>query len=487
MSLHAQLSPEAQAALAAQKRNSTISSLIIALLVIALLGVILAFIGLALSKQNTEEIVSYAPSSDKNDEVVKPEMNNQVEKKPSAPSSSMAKVIAANTPSAVAVPVPDVQVTEPSLDFGDGDDFGDGWGDGDGNGNGGGGSGFGIPASMKQRCSAQDRMARLTKEGGKAEYEEAVVKSLRWLQKNQQKDGSWKAQGKPVAMTGLALLCYLGHCETPLSAEFGETVQNAIVYLVNVANKNGGKMGTDFTDNHWCYEHAIATYAIAEAYTLCKEFNVSIPGLPEAVLEAGSFIVGNQHTSGGWDYAYDTSGARGGDSSIVCWHLQAIKACKYTKLFQEKMLDVSGKKGIAYLKTCELGEKGTIGYVPGRALGGYPSMTPAGALCFQQWGQGRRSLARNGVKWMSKNNEFDFGKKADLYMHYYASQCMINAGGKTWADYNNSSMTHLASKQQGDGSWNLPAGAGHGLSSKHYATCLCTLMMEVYYRFLPSS
>ncbi|MFM2171751.1 MAG: hypothetical protein RI957_1980, partial [Verrucomicrobiota bacterium] len=44
MSLHAQLSPEAQARLDAMKRNSTISSIIIAILSIVLIGLLLAFI-----------------------------------------------------------------------------------------------------------------------------------------------------------------------------------------------------------------------------------------------------------------------------------------------------------------------------------------------------------------------------------------------------------------------------------------------------------
>ena len=48
-----------------------------------------------------------------------------VEKKPAAPSSSMAKAMASNTASPAAVPVP-----QPKMDgeFGNGDDFGDGWG-----------------------------------------------------------------------------------------------------------------------------------------------------------------------------------------------------------------------------------------------------------------------------------------------------------------------------------------------------------------------
>jgi hypothetical protein len=481
MSLHAQLSPEAQAKLDAQKRNSTISSIIIALLICALLVAILFYIALSPLFKNTEEMVTYSSGADNEEKIVKPEMNNEVEKKPSSPSSSMAKVIAANTPSATAVPVPDQVVTEPSLDFGDGDDFGNGWGSGSGSGAGGGGTGFGIPASMKKRCSAKDRIERLVKEGGKEEYEDQVVSSLRWLQKTQQPDGSWNAQGKPAAMTGLALLAYLGHCETPLSAEFGETVQNAIVYLIANGKKNGGGLATSTANRQWCYEHPIATYALAEAYTLCKEFKIAVPGLKEAVTAAGNLIIGNQNVNGGWAYAYETSGGHT-DTSVVCWQMQALKACKTTKL-EFNGLDKSAKKGIEYLEKCTA-KDGTVGY---SGPGGRTTMTPGGSLCYQQWGKGKRSLTRKGLKWMTANNDFDYKVHGNLYMHYYASQAMINEGGATWSKYNKKTMVNLAENQLEDGSWPMPGKAGHGLSSTHYATCLATLMMEVYYRFLPSS
>lgn len=70
------------------------------------------------------------------EEITKPEMSNTAPKRPSAPGSSMAKVIAANTPSPTNIPVPSIAVNEPSLDFGDGDDFGAGWGAGSGSGGG---------------------------------------------------------------------------------------------------------------------------------------------------------------------------------------------------------------------------------------------------------------------------------------------------------------------------------------------------------------
>ena len=42
----------------------------------------------------------------------------------------MAKVIASTITSPTTVPVPCMEVDEPSLDFGNGDDFGEGWGGG---------------------------------------------------------------------------------------------------------------------------------------------------------------------------------------------------------------------------------------------------------------------------------------------------------------------------------------------------------------------
>ena len=132
MSVHARITPEAAAALAAQKRTSTVSALIISVLGMFLLCLILFVIALTVEMKSPPEIISFASGVEESEDIEKPEMTSEVERKPSAPSSSMAKVIATNTPSPTAVPVPDIEVTEPSLDFGNGDDFGDGWGDGDG-------------------------------------------------------------------------------------------------------------------------------------------------------------------------------------------------------------------------------------------------------------------------------------------------------------------------------------------------------------------
>ncbi|MEK6231796.1 MAG: hypothetical protein N2A42_08075, partial [Luteolibacter sp.] len=239
MSIHAHLSEEAQARLNAQRRNSTISSIIISILVIVLIFLVLGIFLLPNIIKENPTIVTYAASLDEENEQQVKKVNTEIQRKPSAPSNSMTKVIAANTVSPTAIPVPEIDVVTPNADFGDGEDFGGGWGDG---GAGGGAGGFaGIPATMRSRCSPADRMARLKQSGGTIEGEAAVVKSLDWLQETQNADGSW-GKGHPVAMTGFAILVYLGHCETPLSEKYGETVLKGITYLVNNGLQNDGRL-----------------------------------------------------------------------------------------------------------------------------------------------------------------------------------------------------------------------------------------------------
>lgn len=494
MSLHAQLSPEAQARLQAQRRNSTLSSIAISLLIVVLLALVLAFYFLDPLLRTTPTIVSYSSSINDDETLQEKKMTNAVERKPSAPSSSMAKVIAANTTSPTAVPVPEINVPEPSTDFGNGDDFGDGWGNG---GDGGGGGGFGsIPATMRKRCSPQDRMERLKESGGTEKCEDAVVKGLNWLKQTQNKDGSWGNSNKS-AMTGLAILCYLGHCETPISPDYGDTVLKGITYIVDLGMKQNGRLTTGAQPNPQPYEHAIATYAIAEATTFCKELKINIPNLADVTQKAGQYVIDNQHTkSGGWDYGYKEDSARGGDLSVTAWQTQALKACKHTGLDFRNM-KACIRKALDYVESCQKADGG-FSYTPGggaHAANGYKTLTGAGMLAFQMWNKASAGPVRSGAKYIDKKSKFKFDSAdADLYGHYYEGQAMIVRGGAPWEKYNNMFRDSLLGAQNADGSWKAPGG-GKKLNAVapryegdvHYRTTLCVLMLEVYYRFLPGT
>ncbi len=369
-----------------------------------------------------------------------------------------------------------------------GSGLGKGFGKGTGNGSGmgaGGGMGklFGlIPDTMRKRCSKDDRLQRLKENGGTPACEDAVVKALKWLKANQNPDGSWNGPSK-AAMTGLALLAYFGHCETPASAEFGESCLRGITYLVNLGVKNNGRMADNFTANSWSYEHAIATYALAEATTFCKEIKQEVPNLLDTTDKAGQFIIDNQNKNGGWADLYAVEGGHT-DTSVAGWQIQALKACSHTTI-KFKGMNSSISSGLKYFATCQ-NENGGYGYA-GKSSNNpaYFTLTGVGMLCHQMWGKGNLSDVRKAAKYVLDNTTFKWGDKScNLYVHYYESQAMMQRGGEEWKKYNGIFRDQVLNNQDADGSWKPTGGAGHGETDKVYRTCLCTLMLEVYYRFL---
>jgi len=337
-----------------------------------------------------------------------------------------------------------------------------------------------LPPSIRKRCSVDDRLARLKENGGTPACEDAVLNGLRWLKANQSPDGSWGPQKH--AMTGLALLAYFGHCETPLSDEFGDSVLSAIVFLVDAGVKNNGMLSNNIKGQPAPYEHAIATYALGEAATFCKELDIKVPSLMEVTEKAGQYIIDNQHENGGWAYGYGTTGKAHTDTSVVGWQLQALKACSHTSI-KYKGMKSAVDKGLKYLVTCQA-DSGSFGYT---GPDGKVGLTGVGVLCHQMWGEEKSKAARNGVKFIKENFKLDWNTpNSDLYSHYYASQAMMQAGGSYWKSYNDMFRDQLLNNQNSDGSWKAPVYKMHG-ASPVYINTLCILMLEVYYRFLNSS
>ena len=118
-------------------------------------------------------------------------------------------------------------------------------------------SAFASPSVFGGR-SAGGRASSVSKFGGSKVGQASLLKALYWLKKVQEPDGSWGTEKnyKP-AMTGLALLTFLAHGETPTSKEFGLTVKKAMEWLSSDKMNKGQN-----------YAHAIKAYALAEAYAM---------------------------------------------------------------------------------------------------------------------------------------------------------------------------------------------------------------------------
>jgi hypothetical protein len=484
------------------------------LLIAALVHVVLLIVGALWVYQvifEVEKKVDFMPSGGGGGERGAQTNVQQKKRQQITPSTSVKRVFAEGATSSYAIPDPGDSFGEMSAlsslgggsmgGGGLGSGMGQGFGKGDGLGAGtGGGVGklFGlIPESMRKRCSKEDRLQRLKENGGEPACEDAVLKGLRWLKTQQNSDGSWSQDHFPVGITGLCLLAYFGHCETPASEEFGDSCLKGIVYLINQGMKNGGRFATDMNEKTWPYEQAIATYALAEALTFCKEMKLAVPNLSEVTQKAGQFIIDNQDKKGGWAYSYSSADDAHVDTSVTGFHVQALKACSHTPI-EFKGMQPTITKALDFINGNQ-DENGGYGYVGKKPLvketGDFHSLTGKGMLANQMWGKGNRVEVRKGGDYILKYSKFTYDDEfADLYGHYYESQAMMQLGGDYWKKYNEEIFrkgNEVLKGQNPDGSWREPGGGKkvRAVSSAFthrpvYRAALCILMLEVYYRFL---
>ncbi|MCH2205314.1 MAG: terpene cyclase/mutase family protein [Lentisphaerales bacterium] len=344
-------------------------------------------------------------------------------------------------------------------------------------------SAFASPTVFGGRGAA-GRASSVSKYGGSRVGQEKLLKALYWLKKVQNPDGSWAdTKGYQQAMTGLALLTFLAHGETPTSKEFGTTVRKAMEWLANSP--------TDIKGSH-AYPHAIKAYALAEAYAMT---GVSI--LEDAMNKSIRIIIDGQNDNGCLDYNYKKHGRV--DLSFAGWNYQALKAA-YGAGCEEKGLTNAIFKGVEWLKgqaaSDEAGKGFPYAIKDGAPIGkGKHTMRAVGVLCLQLFGEGKTPEMKDEIKAIST---VDYEKLSwanppveALYGWYYATQCMFQQGGKEWKAWNRKFQTEIGNNQNPEGYWESP-GKIHGpkpgtLDDKVYATTLCALMLTVYYRYLPST
>lgn len=348
----------------------------------------------------------------------------------------------------------------------------------------------GLPSSMQGRAGGTARQQMMQKTGGKEKSELAVMKGLRWLKEHQNEDGSWSDEHKP-AMTGFAILCFLGHGETPESPEFGPTVKKGVDWLLARGNEFQGRMSLTKegwgTGNAGVYEHAIATYAMGEYYTMTKDERFA-----ELLKLAVTHIVQGQAPDGGWNYRY--SKEPNSDTSVSGWQIQALKAAHLTGLGVPGV-DEALDKAMLDLKRVQ-GPKGGFGY---RKAEDRYSLTGVGVLCTYFWKQEKGDkVVKEGLEFMLSQSDKEFPvkykhDKADLYAWYYNTQACLMYGGSAWTKWNRLFQDEIVEAQSQDGSWPPVAGQSPGgeLQRKpdgagpYYRTTLCILMLEVFYRYMP--
>ncbi|MBU4273591.1 MAG: terpene cyclase/mutase family protein [Planctomycetes bacterium] len=350
-----------------------------------------------------------------------------------------------------------------------------------------GGSG-GSPFSG--RAMARN-IKKVEREGGSKSSEQAVSKALKWLANHQLPDGGWSfdlvrcptcngqcrnpgtlANARNAA-TGLALLPFLGTGDThKVSRKYKSTIHRGLQYLVNrmrvgshggALNESGGTM----------YSHGIAAIAICEAYAMSKDPDLLTP--TRAVL--GYICYAQDPIGGGWRY----NPRQKGDTSVVGWQLMALKS-GYMAGFDIPPLVV--ERTSLFLDGVQRNGGAAYGYTtPGQG----EATTAIGLLCRMYLGWKRDNPAmERGVRMLSKRGP----SPSNMYYNYYATQVMRHWEGEPWENWNRQMRDQLVHSQakQGheEGSWFTGDGdLGAPTGGRLYCTAMATMILEVYYRYMP--
>jgi Squalene-hopene cyclase C-terminal domain len=355
----------------------------------------------------------------------------------------------------------------------------------------------GVPQIYADRV-ASDRVAIARQRGGSPESESAVQAALRWLAINQSDDGRWNAdkfgaghesavlgqdrQGAGAkadsAVTGLALLAFLGAGNTHLQGDYAKNVQRGLEYLISIQG-NDGNLAGKAEMFAYMYSHGMATLAMSEAYAMTGDRRIE-PTVQKAI---GYTLRAQIRSTGGWRYQAIEKPAERGDTSQLGWQLMSIKSAELAGL---EVPGAAGDGAVNFLKSVASGlHGGKASYRPGEA----PSrtMTAEALVCRQFLGMARENPASNeaGDYLMSQLPSPD---KINLYYWYYGTLGMYQLQGDYWRHWNEAMQTTLVGRQRVDGddagSWD-PECIWGGYGGRVYSTALSALCLEVYYRYLP--
>jgi len=326
------------------------------------------------------------------------------------------------------------------------------------------------------------KKALLAAYGGTLTTEDAVVRGLEWLKRNQSRDGMWSLSGNyshgaptenRAAATAMALLAFQGHGSTHKFGPYQSVVARGWNALLKKQDAEGNFFFTGGF-HHRLYTHAQATIALCELYGMTKDETLKAPAE-----KALSYCFFAQSPQGGWRYS---PGGKS-DTSVTGWFVMALQSGRMAGL---TVPGVNLDRISAYLDTATTDAGIRYAYQPG--LSDTLSMTAEGLLCRQYLGwkktdprlvQGLDYLLRNPISFADM----------DVYYWYYCTQAMHHMGGEHWNKWNSVMRKSLPAEQikTGDerGSWE-PARDKHGhTGGRMYTTCLCIYMLEVYYRHLP--
>jgi Prenyltransferase and squalene oxidase repeat len=324
---------------------------------------------------------------------------------------------------------------------------------------------------------AADAPTRHTRE------DDAVDNGLRFLQRQQDADGAWRAgrMGKNPAITSLAVMAFLAAGYVPGEGPYGDTVEKGVRWVLRAQQPNG-LIASD--GSHEMYHHGISTLMLAEVAgmtdgPLAEEVRRKLEKAVAVILVAQR---ASGVDKGGWRYRVAASRIDGQDAdiSLTGWQVMALRAAKNLGC---DVPPAAIDRAVEYIKRCQDSRTGGFRYT----VGGNTTTACTGTsilgleLCGKERHhsdealQGGGYLLRNLPRW---------GTTHFFYSVYYCSQATFQLGDNYWSFFRPHLHGELLRNQESNGAW---VGTDHDSQTygPNYGTAMAVLALTVEYRYLP--
>ncbi|MFY9342548.1 MAG: prenyltransferase/squalene oxidase repeat-containing protein [Planctomycetota bacterium] len=340
----------------------------------------------------------------------------------------------------------------------------------------------------------------------------AMVAALTWLRRHQDEDGRWDCDQfmkhddpalprctgagnavHDVGVTGLALLAFLGDGSTLRGGNDRDVVRRAVQWLRGQQGENGLIGSASCHD--FLYDHAIAAYALGEAFGLSDYQLLRAPAQ-----RAIDYLEAHRNPYGVWRYQ-----PRDGDNdtSVTGWCIMAMATGKHfglqvndaalrlSAVWLDQVSDATGLHG--YSKQGEPSSR-----KPGDHAARFPpdqgaAMTAVGLFCRFFLGQDPQEqpvmkaaanlLLQKPPRWDVKAGSIDH------YYWYYASYALYQMGGPAWQAWQRKLEPVLVKNQHRDeqntnlhGSWDPVCAWGED-GGRIYSTAILALTLQANWRY----
>ena len=338
---------------------------------------------------------------------------------------------------------------------------------------------------------------------------------LQWLQNHQDEDGKWDCDQfskhddpalevcdgpgnatHDVGVTGLALLAFLGDGSTMRSGTYKEVVKKGVNWLRSQQDEKTGMFGMP-TAHDFIYDHAIAAYAMCEAFGL-SQYNTLKPYAQKGI----NYLEKHRNPYSVWRYQ-EADGEN--DTSVTGWAIMAYEsgeffgltinkeALKLCATWLDSVSDPSGRHG--YSKVGEPSSRKGAEHLARFPVEKGEGMTAVGLFCrfFMSQDPKEKPIMKAAADLiLSKPPVWDTkAGTIDHYYWYYATYALFQMGGRHWTEWQkklesavvkNQQLSKEPGKKNLYGSWDPTCAWGED-GGRVYSTAILTLTLEAYYRY----